>query len=152
MGKAEDKRGGGGKGNWGTFEDDAKEGDENAANTSVEEAPVEGEAPVEEVKDEAGVEEKEPVEEEMKTLTLDEWKAQQKKEGPKFNTRKAGEGSDIDPKWKKATSYKKVNEEQSDEEEEEAVIYLQRANRQKKLDINFTFAAQDGDVEVVGDV
>merc|ERR1712096_351862 len=41
------------------------------------------------------------IEEEMKTLTLDEWKAQQKKEGPKFNLRKAGEGSDIDPKWRK---------------------------------------------------
>merc|ERR1712013_813818 len=73
--KAEDKRGGGGKGNWGTFEDDPKEGDETANNTSVEEAPVDGEAPAED---------KEPVEEEMKTLTLDEWKAQQKKEAPKF--------------------------------------------------------------------
>ena len=60
----------------------------------------------------------------MKTLTLDEWKAQQKKEGPKFNLRKAGEGSDIDPKWKKATIYKKENEEQSEEEEEETVSYL----------------------------
>merc|ERR1719495_2402184 len=34
--KAEDKRGGGGKGNWGTFEDDAKEED-NANNTSAAE-------------------------------------------------------------------------------------------------------------------
>ena len=57
----------------------------------------------------------------MKTLTLDEWKATQKKEGPKFNLRKAGEGSDIDPKWKKATIYKKENEEVSEEEEEEQV-------------------------------
>merc|ERR1719431_1662805 len=131
--KAEDKRGGGGKGNWGTFEDDPKEGDETANNTSVEEAPVDGEAPAEgEAKEDAPAEDKEPVEEEMKTLTLDEWKAQQKKEAPKFNVRKAGEGSDIDPKWKKATSYKKVNEEQSEEEEEETVVYLQRANRQKK--------------------
>merc|ERR1711970_1151044 len=142
--KAEDKRGGGGKGNWGTFEDDPKEGDETANNTSVEEAPVDGEAPAEgKAKEDAPAEDKEPVEEEMKTLTLDEWKAQQKKEAPKFNVRKAGEGSDIDPKWKKATSYKKVNEEQSEEEEEETVVYLQRANRQKKLDINFTFADQD---------
>merc|ERR1719220_1723343 len=134
--KAEDKRGGGGKGNWGTFEDDPKEGDETANNTSVEEAPVDGEAPAEgEAKVDAPAEDKEPVEEEMKTLTLDEWKAQQKKEAPKFNVRKAGEGSDIDPKWKKATSYKKVNEEQSEEEEEETVVYLQRANRQKKLEI-----------------
>ena len=43
-------------------------------------------------------------------------------EGPKFNLRKAGEGSDVDPKWKKATIYKKENEE-----EEEAVVYLQRS-------------------------
>merc|ERR1712117_390420 len=84
--------------------DDPKEGDETANNTSVEEAPVEGEVPAEgDAKDDAPAEDKEPVEEEIKTLTLDEWKAQQKKEAPKFNLRKAGEGSDIDPKWKKAT-------------------------------------------------
>merc|ERR1719400_1787687 len=82
-------------------------------------------------------------EEEEKQMTLDQWKAvQAKKEGPKFNVRKAGEGSDVDPKWKKATAYKKENEEENDEEEEEAVIYLQRSTRQKKLDINFTFADQ----------
>merc|ERR1719322_1241391 len=51
---------------------------------------------------------------------------------------------DMDPKWKKATAYKKENEEENDEEEEEAVIYLQRSTRQKKLDINFTFADQGG--------
>ena len=45
----------------------------------------------------------------------------QKKDGPKFNLRKAGEGSTVDPKWKKATIYKKENEEQSEEEEEESV-------------------------------
>jgi len=84
-------------------------------------------------------------EEEEKQMTLDEWKAKQaKKEGPKFNLRKAGEGSDVDPKWKKATIYKKENEEEDDEEEEEAVVYLQRSTRQKKLDINFTFADQGG--------
>ena len=113
--------------------------EENVNNTSVEETPTDGEPATEgETKEEVAEDKvsnltkiydvlftrysiQEPVEEEVKTLTLDEWKAQQKKEGPKFNTRKAGEGSDIDPKWKKATSYKKVNEEQSDEEEEEAV-------------------------------
>merc|ERR1719500_2277214 len=82
-------------------------------------------------------------EEEEKQMTLDEWKKlQAKKEGPKFNLRKAGEGSDVDPKWKKATIYKKENEDE--EEEEEAVVYLQRSTRQKKLDINFTFADQGG--------
>ena len=57
-------------------------------------------------------------------MTLDEWKAQQskeKKDAPKFNVRKAGEGADIDPKWKKATSYRKENVEESEEEEEEEV-------------------------------
>ena len=60
-------------------------------------------------------------EEEPVTLTLDEWKAQNsgKKNQPKFNTRKAGEGSDIDPKWKKTYAYKKEKETNSDDEEEE---------------------------------
>ena len=41
--KAEEKRGGSGKGNWGNFEDDVKaEGDE-PTNTSVEEPAQEGE-------------------------------------------------------------------------------------------------------------
>ena len=75
-----------------------------------------------EPKEDAAAEEKEAVPEEPKTLTLDEWKAQQaKKDAPKFNVRKAGEGSDLDPKWKKATIYKKENEEESEEEEEESV-------------------------------
>ena len=77
-----------------------------------------------EPKEDAAAEEKEAVPEEPKTLTLDEWKAQQaKKDAPKFNVRKAGEGSDIDPKWKKATIYKKENEEESEEEEEESVSF-----------------------------
>merc|ERR1719282_1659316 len=117
------------------------EGDETN-NTSVEEPPQDGEAA--ENKEEGAVEEREPVNDEPKTLTLDEWKAQQskeKKDAPKFNVRKAGEGADIDPKWKKATSYRKENVEESEEEEEEEIVYLQRANRQKKVtDINFTFA------------
>ena len=92
---------------------------EEPTNTSVEETP-EGEQA--EPKEDAAAEEKEAVPEEPKTLTLDEWKAQQaKKDAPKFNVRKAGEGSDIDPKWKKATIYKKENEEESEEEEEESV-------------------------------
>merc|ERR1712037_333856 len=124
--KAEDKRGGGGKGNWGTFEDDVpKEGEE--ANTTVdsegkEEAAVEEEpkAPRELTAEE--LEAKLAREEEEKQMTLDEWKKlQAKKEGPKFNLRKAGEGSDVDPKWKKATIYKKENEVEVKEAEVAAV-------------------------------
>jgi len=74
--------------------------------------------------------------------TLDEWKSLQgTKQEPKFNIRKPGEGSEIDPKWKKTTVYKKekesINDEQDDEENE---IYLQRAHRQKKVvDIIYNF-------------
>merc|ERR1719491_1214120 len=123
--KAEDKRGGGGKGNWGTFEDDVpKEGEE--ANTTVDSEAAEAEpVVVEEPKAprELTAEElqaKLEREEEEKQMTLQEWKAiQAKKDGPKFNLRKPGEGSDVDPKWKKATIYKKeaVDEDEEDEEE-----------------------------------
>jgi len=136
--KPEEKRGGSGKGNWGNFEDDVKAEGEEPANTSTEEAATQegGEA-----KEDGAASDKEPVPEEPKTLTLDEWKAQQsKKEGPKFNTRKAGEGQKADPKWKKATAYKKNEEEESDEDEEEEVVHTQRSNRSQKININFTFA------------
>jgi len=141
--KAEDKRGGGGKGNWGTMEDDIKETEDAAANTSLEE----GTAPKEEDEEKREDEEDQgPKEEEPKELTLDEWKALQgRKDQPKFNLRKAGEGSDIDPKWKKAAAYKKEKEGQDDDEDEdeENYVYPQRANRQKHLlDIDFHFADQ----------
>ena len=57
-------------------------------------------------------------------MTLDQWKAQQaKKEGPTFNLRKAGEGSDLDPKWKKTYAYKKDVLTQEDEEDEVSIAY-----------------------------
>ena len=84
------------------------EGDE-PTNTSVEETP-EGEGGHAEPKEDAATEEKEAIPEEPKTLTLDEWKAQQaKKDAPKFNVRRAGEGSD------------KENEEKCEAGEEESV-------------------------------
>lgn len=138
--KAEDKRGGGGKGNWGTMEDEMKLNEETAANTSIDEGTATNE---EEKKEEE--EDQVPKEEEPKQMTLDEWKAMQgKKDQPKFNLRKAGEGSDLDPKWKKAAAYKKEKAQDDEEEEEmENYVYPQRANRQKHLlDIDFHFADQ----------
>merc|ERR1712183_670559 len=71
----------------------------------------------------------------------DEWKAQQgEKKELKFNTRKAGEGSDLDPKWKKTYAYKKEKETQEDDEDDEHELYPQRANRKKIFDIEFSFA------------
>ncbi len=119
-----DKRDGGGSHNWGTFEDEIKAEDDKA-NISTEETPVSGSEKAANdgekvITDENAVgSTDEPREEEPKTLTLDEWKAQQeKKEGPKFNVRKAGEGSDFDPKWKKTYAYKKEKETHEEEEEE----------------------------------
>jgi hypothetical protein len=61
----------------------------------------------------------EPAEEDVPTFTLDEYKAREaRKNQPKFNLRKAGEGSDLDPKWKKTTMYKKERETHDDEDEE----------------------------------
>lgn len=73
--------------------------------------------------------------------TLDEWKSLQgAKSEPKFNIRKPGEGSEIDPKWKKTTVYKKEKEVYNDDDDEENEVYLQRANRQKKVvDITYKF-------------
>ena len=54
-------------------------------------------------------------------MTLDESKAQQagaKEDKPKFNVRKAGEGSDLDPKWKKTYAYKKEKETHEDDEDD----------------------------------
>ena len=67
-----------------------------------------------------GAEEKEVEREpEEITFTFDEWKAQQgEKKGPTFQTRKAGEGADLDPKWKKTYAYKKEKETNEDEDEE----------------------------------
>jgi hypothetical protein len=56
---------------------------------------------------------------EPKVMTLDEYKKQLgERSGPKFNLRKAGEGSEIDPKWKKTYAYKKEKEMHDEEEDE----------------------------------
>merc|ERR550534_1725361 len=122
--KAVEKKEGGGSHNWGTFEDEMK-AEEDKANTSdgmsdsaVEADPKEAtDAPAPAapagptVEDEEALARKAAEEEEAKMMTLDQWKAQQaKKEGPKFNLRKAGEGYDNDPKWKKTYAYKKDEE------------------------------------------
>ena len=74
--------------------------------------------------DEEALARKAAEEEEAKMMTLDQWKAQQaKKEGPTFNLRKAGEGSDLDPKWKKTYAYKKDVLTQEDEEDEVSTAY-----------------------------
>ncbi len=43
---------------------------------------------------------------------------QGERSGPTFNLRKAGEGSEIDPKWKKTYAYKKEKESHEDDDDE----------------------------------
>jgi len=110
--KAEEKRGGGGKGNWGT-DDDQLKGETEEGNVTIDEATTAAKEDGEKSGgEEGGAAEDKPKEEEPKQMTLDEWKAQQSKSSaPKFNLRKAGEGADIDSKWKKAAIYKKEKED-----------------------------------------
>ena len=92
------------------------------ANDSTNEA---GEGTTESAANENDEGKKAAEEEEAKTMTLDEWKAQrnQERQAPKFNVRKAGEGSDLDPKWKKTYAYKKEKETHEDEDEDVSPKY-----------------------------
>lgn len=136
--KSVDKREGGGSHNWGTFEDDIK-AEEDKVNTSNSEDPKETDSKIETT--EAIEEADETKDNGPVMMTLDEWKAQQaQKNAPKWNIRKAGEGSEIDPKWKKTYAYRKEKEVHEDEDDEECELYPQRVNRQKRvLDIEFSF-------------
>ena len=122
-----DKKDGNGSHNWGTFEDEIKAEDDKANVSASDESPAENteqkektEGEVTELDAEAEAK-KAAEEEEARTMTLDEWKAQQagaKEDKPKFNVRKAGEGSDLDPKWKKTYAYKKEKETHEDDEDD----------------------------------
>lgn len=136
--KPVEKRDGTGSHNWGTFKDDMQ-AEHDTANS--DEAHNDSNA-AENAGDYGDKTDEEPREEEPKTFTLSEWKAQQQGtvQAPKFNTRKAGEGADLDPKWKKTYAYKKEREtNEDDDDEEDAEYYPQRPKPKKVLDIDFTF-------------
>ena len=58
---------------------------------------------------------------EEKQLTYDEWKALQERDRskPAFNIRKAGEGCQTRPEWKKMFVLKKKVEEEEEEDDED---------------------------------
>ena len=135
-----DKKDGNGSHNWGTFEDEIKAEDDKANVSASDESPAENteqkektEGEVTELDAEAEAK-KAAEEEEARTMTLDEWKAQQagaKEDKPKFNVRKAGEGSDLDPKWKKTYAYKKEKETHEDDEDDVSshdCLFLKKRN------------------------
>ena len=154
-----DKKDGNGSHNWGTFEDEIKAEDDKANVSASDESPAENteqkektEGEVTELDAEAEAK-KAAEEEEARTMTLDEWKAQQagaKEDKPKFNVRKAGEGSDLDPKWKKTYAYKKEKETHEDDEDDVSCshdcLFLKKRNivilnQFKKKKFYFTFAS-----------
>ena len=114
-----DKKEGSGSHNWGTYEDEMK-AEEDKANISTEnaEVPADAENPETIAANEAEEARRAAEEEEAKTMTLAEYKAMQaKKDQPKFNVRKAGEGYDLDSKWKKTYAYKKEKETHDEEDD-----------------------------------
>ena len=125
--KAVDKKEGSGSHKWGTFEDEMKAKDDEAFTSEADpkeatNTPAGPASPTAE--DEEALAQKAAEEEEANMMTLDQWKAQRaKKEGPTFNLRKAGEGYENDPKWKKTYAYKKDVLTQEDEEDEVSTAY-----------------------------
>jgi len=114
----EDKKGGAGKGNWGTFQDDQKVGEE-VERTQEEKTPAETEVQPQGEQPQGGdaapeqkqEQQKEPEEEEDKTRTLDDFlksKSGVKAELPK--ARQAGEGVD-NAEWKGFVPLKKGEED-----------------------------------------
>ena len=88
--------------------------------------------------DEAEAAKKAAEEEEAKTMTLDERKAQKagaNKDQPEFNLRKAGEGSDLDPKWKKTYAYKKEKETHEDDDEDVSCQHSQKEKYSEYLTV-----------------
>lgn len=147
--KAVDKREGGGSHNWGTVKDDMEEQMKETENpdwsTQVEDA--ENQDPNESVAVETSEANPEVPEEEtvVKQMTLDEWKAMEKKNRFKveFNIRKPNEGVD-ESQWKKTYILKKHREtenEDEEEEEEEDEGYEDEPRRTKNIlhNIKITF-------------
>ncbi|XP_011256182.2 plasminogen activator inhibitor 1 RNA-binding protein [Camponotus floridanus] len=140
--KPVDKKDGAGSHNWGTHNDEIEESlNQETQEWNNEKPETDPQAPTEvkngETAADTTVEEK-PVEEETRELTLDEWKAlRSTRAKPQYNLRKAGEGEDLS-RWKKmyALEKKKEGNEEEDEEEEEydaAAEYPQRVGRQKRV-------------------
>jgi len=121
--KAVDKKEGGGSHNWGTIKDDMEEQMKETENpdwsTQVEDAENQdpNETAVESTEANPEVPEEDAI---VKQMTLDEWKAQEKKNRVKqeFNIRKPNEGVD-ETQWKKTYVLKKARESENEDDEEE---------------------------------
>uniref|UniRef100_A0A1I7XA88 HABP4_PAI-RBP1 domain-containing protein n=1 Tax=Heterorhabditis bacteriophora TaxID=37862 RepID=A0A1I7XA88_HETBA len=132
-----DKKEGYGKGNWGNDKDELAGETEPVPTTEEQPEPE----PVREKTAEELAQEAQEAEL-AKQKTLKEFMAAQKKEAPKFNVRKAGEGTQEN--FGKLVPLQK--EIISDEKDEEETIVVHREPRKKYLniDIQFTDASRGG--------
>ncbi|KAK6059085.1 hyaluronan / mRNA binding family protein [Cooperia oncophora] len=122
-----DKKGGYGRGNWGDVKD------ELAGETEPIALPEEPEVPREKTAEELAQEALEA--EFAKQKTLKEYIEAQKKEAPKFNVRKAGEGEE-----ENFGKLVKLQKEVVVDKEEEEVSIIRREPREKALHIDIQFA------------
>lgn len=133
------KKEGHGKGNWGNNNDELVGETEKPNNEEfTKEENVENENVVDNSEVEKPQEDVPEEEPEQPKFTLEEWKAQQKVEKPKFNTRKANEGSDK-KSMQKFVPLKKDDDKEEDEEEGEGVVLTKRQQSSKTVDIRVNF-------------
>lgn len=124
-----EKKDGHGKGNWGDQKDELIGETENVAPVEDAEPEVPREKTAEELAREAELEEL------AKQKTLAEFKAQQAAEQPKFNIRKAGEGTN--DSFGKLVPIKK---EIIPDREEDEILIIRKEPRKQILDIDIKFA------------
>lgn len=140
--KPVDKRDGSGSFNWGSDKDQIEEQlqvDQNADLDTSGENPEK--APADDGNTAANEDDGPKEEDGQKEMTLDEWKALQKREKPIFKIRRAGEGENT-AQWKKTYVLKKKEKENSEGEEEEDSDEEEVHHGRKKvlLPIDFQFA------------
>uniref|UniRef100_A0A915D048 Hyaluronan/mRNA-binding protein domain-containing protein n=1 Tax=Ditylenchus dipsaci TaxID=166011 RepID=A0A915D048_9BILA len=138
------KKDGFGKGNWGTEKDElAGETEPNAEGDLNKTVEADGAALENNSNENAehtdGQEDVEPEQEQIRELTLEEWRAQQKSQKPSFNVRKAGEGGD-QKIYQKLVLVKPLTKDEENAEEDDEANQIKREPREKPLNIEVSFS------------
>ncbi|MCL4138086.1 UNVERIFIED_CONTAM: hypothetical protein GTU68_037988, partial [Idotea baltica] len=117
--KQVDKRDGSGSYNWGSDKDQIEEQLQVGQTADLDTSAENADKPAGEEGSGAPGDDDSPKDDDQREMTLDEWKALQKRDKPIFKTRRAGEGENT-AQWKKTyVLKKKIAQEESDEEEED---------------------------------
>lgn len=134
--KAVDSKGGHGKANWGSDQDEIAAA-ENAETVDKPEEEKEPAPPREKTAEEIAREEEDAKFASYKTLS--EFRAQQKKEGAKFNVRHAGEGADEKGSFGKLVPIQKKEIDDEKTETIEIVEIIKKEPRNKPIIVDFKF-------------